>query len=222
MIDELFKDTKPDFDQLCAFGFSENFEDFLYSVDIVDGQFNLSVTVSHKGNVFTELVELSTNETYVLHLIPGASGAFVGRIREEYRAILTEIAEKCFTRDVFKSADAKRIIEYVWNTYQDTPEYLWDKFPRNAIFRRKDTAKWYAALLSVAARKIGLNSDGIVEVINLRIDTNRIAALVDGKRYFPGYHMNKKHWITICLDGSVPIDEIFRWIDSSYALAKKR
>lgn len=44
---------------------------------------------------------------------------------------------------------------------------------------------------------------------------------VDSIKILPGYHMNKKHWITICLDGSVPIDDICRKIDESYLLAKK-
>lgn len=34
----------------------------------------------------------------------------------------------------------------------------------------------------------------------------------------PGYHMNKKHWNTIDLNGSVPDCEIERMIDNSYAL----
>lgn len=33
--------------------------------------------------------------------------------------------------------------------------------------------------------------------------------------------MNKKHWITVCLDGSVPPDEIYRLLDESYRLARK-
>jgi len=32
----------------------------------------------------------------------------------------------------------------------------------------------------------------------------------------PGYHMNKTHWNTINLDGSIPDKEIFSWIDHSY------
>jgi len=36
----------------------------------------------------------------------------------------------------------------------------------------------------------------------------------------PGYHMNKKHWITIFLDGTVPDKEVFSWIDHSYNLVK--
>jgi predicted DNA-binding protein (MmcQ/YjbR family) len=36
----------------------------------------------------------------------------------------------------------------------------------------------------------------------------------------PGYHMNKKHWNTIMLDGSIPDVEILAWIDHSYNLIK--
>jgi predicted DNA-binding protein (MmcQ/YjbR family) len=36
----------------------------------------------------------------------------------------------------------------------------------------------------------------------------------------PGYHMNKKHWNTIIVDGSVSSKQIKEWIDDSYALVK--
>lgn len=43
----------------------------------------------------------------------------------------------------------------------------------------------------------------------------------------PGYHMNKKHWNTIVVDGSAPAKRLKEWIDHSYelvatALPKKR
>jgi predicted DNA-binding protein (MmcQ/YjbR family) len=34
----------------------------------------------------------------------------------------------------------------------------------------------------------------------------------------PGYHMNKKHWNTIIVDGSIHSKEIKKWIDNSYTL----
>lgn len=34
----------------------------------------------------------------------------------------------------------------------------------------------------------------------------------------PGYHMNKKHWNTVPLDGSVKDSEILAWVDHSYSL----
>lgn len=34
----------------------------------------------------------------------------------------------------------------------------------------------------------------------------------------PGYHMNKRHWNTVVLDGSIPDDELLSMVDDSYAL----
>jgi len=34
----------------------------------------------------------------------------------------------------------------------------------------------------------------------------------------PGYHMNKKHWNTIIVNGSVPSKQLKEWIDHSYDL----
>ena len=34
----------------------------------------------------------------------------------------------------------------------------------------------------------------------------------------PGYHLNKRHWNTVTLDGSVPDDEVLELVDHSYDL----
>lgn len=55
--------------------------------------------------------------------------------------------------------------------------------------------------------------------INLKCDPEKA---IDLREEFesvqPGYHMNKKHWNTIIIDGSVSINKIFEWIDDSYKL----
>ncbi len=38
----------------------------------------------------------------------------------------------------------------------------------------------------------------------------------------PGYHMNKKHWNTVIIDGNIPDKEIFMMIDHSYDLVFKK
>jgi predicted DNA-binding protein (MmcQ/YjbR family) len=59
--------------------------------------------------------------------------------------------------------------------------------------------------------------------INLKCDP---ALAVDLREKFtsviPGYHMNKKHWNTIIVDGSIPDDLIFNWIDHSYSLVNRK
>lgn len=38
----------------------------------------------------------------------------------------------------------------------------------------------------------------------------------------PGYHMNKKHWNTIVVDGSIPVKLLKEWIDHSYDLVRPK
>jgi len=59
--------------------------------------------------------------------------------------------------------------------------------------------------------------------INLKCDP--VLAIELRERYssvIPGYHMNKKHWNTVYIDGSVPDKEVFSWIDHSYELVLNR
>ena len=38
----------------------------------------------------------------------------------------------------------------------------------------------------------------------------------------PGYHMNKKHWNTVVVDGSVSSSKLKEWIDNSYELVLQK
>jgi len=62
------------------------------------------------------------------------------------------------------------------------------------------------------------NLDGDLS-INIKCDP--ALALELRERYssvIPGYHMNKKHWNTVYIDGTIPDREVFSWIDHSYDL----
>ena len=224
----LFLRRKVNLPRLRAFGFSEAAGGHVYTTALLGGQFALTVTVSSEGGVSrvsADVIEATSGESYVLHRISGATGAFVGQIREEYERVLARVAEACFEPDVFRSEGARRVIEYVRETYGNEPEYLWQRFPDNAVVRRADNAKWYLAILTVRKEKLGLSGDGSTEVLDVRMKPEDVTRLVDGKRYFPGYHMNKKHWVTLCLDAPapqplpVPLEEVFARIDASFVLA---
>ncbi|MDR3158285.1 MAG: MmcQ/YjbR family DNA-binding protein [Zoogloeaceae bacterium] len=219
--DELFKNKKLDLGELHSFGFREENGRHIYSTKIVNGQFQMLVAVANNGMVTTKVIDLSSDEEYVLHHMPETVGSFVGAVRTDFENVLRQIGERCFESNIFKSDYAQKIIQYVRDAYHDELEFLWPKFPQNAIFRRRDTVKWYGALLVLSKRKLGIDSDDIVDILDLRMSSNDIESTVDHKKYYPGYHMNKKHWVTICLDGSVPVNEIFEQIDASYKLASK-
>lgn len=74
---------------------------------------------------------------------------------------------------------------------------------------------------SISKRKLGIVADETAENFDLRIQSEAVEAMIDNENYFPGYHLNKKHWFTILLNGSAPMEEICHRIDSSYLLAVK-
>ena len=58
---------------------------------------------------------------------------------------------------------------------------------------------------------------------NVKCDPERAVALRDEypETVLPGYHMNKKHWNTVILDGVIPDTEIKAMIDQSYDLVTR-
>ncbi|WP_250464399.1 MmcQ/YjbR family DNA-binding protein [Microbulbifer litoralis] len=67
-----------------------------------------------------------------------------------------------------------------------------------------------------------LGVENTVARTNLKCDPDEAQALRDiFSGVLPGYHMNKKHWNTVLLDGSVPDGEIERMMDRSYGLVVK-
>ena len=208
-------------EKLIPYGFSKNGEIYSYSTLLSESGFTMTVNISEQGEISTAVIDPAFNQPYTLHLTENAAGSFVGGVKAEYEQILTDISDKCFEPDVFKTDIAVALIKYIRSTYGDEPEFLWQKFPENAVVRRKDNKKWYAVFLTVSRRKLGFDSDEKAEIIDLRMTPDDIVKKVDNNVILSGYHMNKQHWITICLDGSVPFDEICRMIDDSYLLAKK-
>ena len=104
--------------------------------------------------------------------------------------------------------------------YNDELEYLWKKFPDNAIVRNKKNKKWYLLIMTIDESKLIENKSGKIEVIDIRYQKDEIESIIDNIKVFPGYHMNKKSWITIKLDGTAEIEDIYKLIDNSYNLTR--
>lgn len=219
MFEDMFLRKKVIPKKLEDYGFRRQESIYRHGTAIMDSAFYLDICIDRNGVAETSLTEIATGEEYVLYKT-NATGAFVGEVRVAVEAVLRDISDKCYELAVFKSTQSQKLIEYVRQEYGDELEYLWEKFPDNAIWRRKDNKKWYAALLTVSRRKLGMESDELVEIIDLRSEPQALARLVDNTRYYPGWHMNKKHWYTIVLDDSVPLAEICHRINESYLLAK--
>ena len=219
-ITNFIKDKKIDFKKLEKFGFKLKDNSYYYHTSLLKNQFKMTIKINLDNLIFTEIIDTETNEPYVLHLLEMKRSGYSEKVYKAYSEVLEKIQKECFKDERFKANYTKEVINYIKNRYGDELEFLWEKSPKNAVVRRKSTKKWYAAILTISKRKIGLNSYELVEIINLHNSQEEIEKLIDYKKYFPAYHMNKKHWCTICLDGTVELKEIYKLIDVSYELAK--
>lgn len=220
LTDEL-KNKKINNIKLLNYGFIKKNHSYIYKTKIYNNKFEVVINIS-KNQQTAALIDLENNEEYILVDIKGVSGNFVNRIKEEYENIIKDIIDKCMEPDIFKSLQANEIIKYIKEKYNDELEYLWQKFPNNAIWRNKKNNKWYGALLVIKENKLGIESDKLVEIIDLRFQKENIHKIIDNNTFYPGYHMNKNNWITIKLDNSIETKKIFELIDNSYNLSLKK
>ena len=112
------------------------------------------------------------------------------------------------------------ILRYAAENFGTTPEYLWKSTPDAAVLRHRENGKWYGLLTDIPAEKLGLPSGRTVHILNVKCSPLETGSLLQKAGIFPAYHMNKTHWNSIILDGTVPVEDIKRMIGESYDLTK--
>lgn len=110
-----------------------------------------------------------------------------------------------------------KVFAYIKKKYKAAPEYPWGE-DDGAVLRHEDNRKWFALVMNIGRDKLGLAGEGRIDVVNLKIDDKTFKdVLMQDKGIFPAYHMNKEHWITVLLDGTVEQDRVCSLIDLSFA-----
>ncbi|SFN61885.1 MmcQ/YjbR family DNA-binding protein [Proteiniclasticum ruminis] len=115
----------------------------------------------------------------------------------------------------------KQVLDYIREEYEVLPDYPFLKSPEHAVFRHKRSRKWFGLLLKVPGSKLGLSQDLPVDVLNVKCDPELTPVLRSQPGIYLAYHMNKNHWISILLDGTVATKEVKQLLQASYHLTKE-
>lgn len=120
---------------------------------------------------------------------------------------------------MYRSETEKFIHENFGGIIQDYP---WEDSPEYTVFRHADNRKWFALITKVKFSVLDIDKVGMVDIINLKCDPDLVEEIVWLPGILPAYHMNKRHWITVLLDGTVDQERMSSLIDMSYRLTAKK
>ena len=115
----------------------------------------------------------------------------------------------------------QQFLEYCLSTHSTAPDYPFDKDFETAVLRHTDNRKWYATVMRVSRRKFGVDSDEVIDVVNLKLPTEMFGSFGAADGVYPAYHMNKLHWVSVLLPDS-PDDIVEFLLNVSFEATKSK
>ena len=112
-----------------------------YEVFFLDNKFKAVIKIQDNGNVTGTVYDIENNDEFLPLRVESQEGSFVGKVREEYEKILTDIRDKYFTKNHFIYPQSNRITQLIYKKYGNKPEFLWEKFDGSGIFRNPESKK---------------------------------------------------------------------------------
>lgn len=111
---------------------------------------------------------------------------------------------------------------YIAERYDVSAEHLWESSPSFSVYRHKMNRRWFSVVMTIPKIKLGITEPGEVDVVNLKCSPDVMSEIWHEPGIFPAYHMNKKHWCTVLLDGSVSSEGLEWLTENSYILTLKK
>ncbi len=117
----------------------------------------------------------------------------------------------------------EEVFAYVKKKYGAEPEYLWRSYPDYAVFRHAENRKWFGIVMNVPESVAGTSGGARIDILNVKVDDPILLdMLLRQPGYLPGWHMNRRNWISMRLDGTLPIEEICGMIDAGFLATAPR
>ena len=114
----------------------------------------------------------------------------------------------------------QELAAYLTDSYSTDGEPLFAKYPSFLVFRHNGNRKWFAVIMDIPRKNLGLPGGDEICVVNLKCDTRLIGSFREEPGIFPGWHMNKAHWLSVALETCVEDEKIRFLVDMSYELTK--
>lgn len=114
------------------------------------------------------------------------------------------------------------ILKFAAKQYGTEPDFPWVYLPGYAVLRHQDNRKWYALIMDIPRSKLGLPGGGRVDILNVKLDDPLLVDLLMKQEGYLRYHASQGNWISIRLDGPVPLKDICGLIDKSFLVTTSK
>lgn len=215
--EEIFSSYQVNKDKLLSYGFNLFKDVYTYEKDI-NNDFKALIVVDENNVLKGKVIEKAFDEEFIQLRNEAYQGGFIGEIREAYKDLLIDIRNNCFTKLVFISKQANRLMKLIKERYNEVPDHPFkDPHIKNyGVYRYKGNDKWYGLVMNINKSNLDkVSKDIYIDVINVRIDENNRENILKNKSIYPSYHMNKQKWVSIVLDDSLKDEEVMNYIDYS-------
>lgn len=212
--DNIFKRAEININSLAQYGFVQSKGLWILERPFMNGDFKAVITINSTEHISGNVYEIATEDEYLPLRVESMDG-FATEVRNAYIDILKDIKEKCCHENVFISNQANRLTDEIFKKYGDEPVFPWDDFS-GGVFKNPTNGKWYAIVMNIDVQKVDKKLSGEVEVVNIKLDPDKIKELHKEKGFYPAYHMNKKNWISILLNDTAPDKVLFDLLDESH------
>lgn len=219
---KIFERYKVNFSKLISYGFLLDTQKYIFVKNFFDNLFKMVIVIDNNGCVEGKVFDNESNDEFLPLRVKNQDSAFISKVKRAYEESLIDIRKKCFVKQYYIYSQSNRIAEWIIKKYNTEPEFLWESSPGASIFRNTKTEKWFAVILNLDKSKIIKKTSGNVEIINLKLSPEKIKNYITISNFYPAYHMNKKHWITIILNDSIADDVITDLIMKSYEFSCKK
>ncbi len=214
--DDIFKKHAVNWQTLKSYGFIKRENGYQYKTSLIPG-FDIVVFISDDARVQGKIWDIALNEEYVNYRIESQNGAFVSEIRDAFVALLKDIRTHCFTEMPFVSNQANRITQLIFDAYGARPEFLWKRDPLSGVFRHPKNKKWFGIIQHIKADKLRNQAQGYIDVLNVKLDEQCALKILE-PGFYPAYHMNKKSWVSVCLDDTLTDSQVMDVVRQSYSI----
>lgn len=205
-----------DIKKALAYGFVQADDKLILRKALPETEFYAVITLAGKA-LEVNAFDSDTDEEYLPFNVADNISGYVMSVREKAELLLKDIKAQCLVKSNVKL----QLMDYCSQRFGTVPDAPWPETPENFTFKTARRNKWYALFMTIPYKSLGLAKAGKVDVVNIKLPPAKILQLVDRQHFYPAYHMNKKHWLTVMLQKDADISLVQELLAESYQLVEK-